>query len=169
MKEDARRKTVPSIEWDEPAANALRAQIAAAFPSEPFPTAETLVDDARFDDPKQIVEMARGQRWTSLEPKAVVYNRSMSNWTSDQGFVQLLPAYLSVSLDPSEYDTRATTVVDLSPRSEFARERLERRVGLFTQAQRDVILAWLRFVCGCEGHKKAALEFWEKWASEAQR
>jgi hypothetical protein len=165
--EDSRREVVPSITWDATGAARVRELVVAAFPASDFADADALVDDPRFDEPRALVEMARGLRWTTIAEDVLVHNRSIASWVSDVGFTQLLPAFLVAALMPSQADLRAATVSDLSPKPGFAGERLERRARLFTAEQRDAIRAWLRFVSDQEPHGGLALSFWDAQAGPA--
>ena len=108
-------------------------------------------------DAQALGEMARDRTWTDLADEEVAREAWSLPWTSDVGFLALLPAYVRAALRPGHDDVVAALRRELDPDTNS--DRLGRVVPRMSPAQRAAVLGWVALV---EAEESSVLRYWRR-------
>ena len=120
---------------------AFFAEIDAAFPREPIPSAETLF----ISDNEDALESFRNRSWQELAPETVDYHASSLAALSPQGFAYYLPAFIVASLHYQDLGV-ADAVIDClcPPKNDPTRASFAKRWESLSPQQKRVAIQFLR-------------------------
>ncbi len=129
----------------------------AAFPASPMTDVAALVYRPDDHDAQAFGEMVRDRTWLDLADEEVAREAWSLPWTSDVGFLALLPAYVRAALRSGHDDVVAALRRELDP--DTNRDRLGRLVPRLSPAQRAAVLGWVALV---EAEESSVLHYWRR-------
>lgn len=140
---------------------ALRAKIAAVFPTDPVPEAEELFPAAAGGDPEAVdyEEFYGGHRWTELTEEDLFHNRAAISFFSPVGWAYYLPAFLYWGVAGEDADVLSYTFYALYPIRPYERERVRQRIEQLTPVQQAVVREVLQCLCA---------HFLEEWENDTR-
>ncbi|MBP9105581.1 MAG: hypothetical protein KBF56_02355 [Gemmatimonadaceae bacterium] len=112
------------------------------------------VDDL---DARCVGDMARGRAWTDLSDGELAHEAWSLPWTSDAGFLALLPAYARAAVRSEHTDLIAALWLQLDPDTNS--DRLGRVVPRMSPAQRAAVFALVALL---EPTEASSLRYWQR-------
>ena len=130
---------VPPVKWERERALDAVAKLVSAFPAEPLGDPRRLMYKPDDHDAKAVAEIARDKNWLEIADADLAYEAWSLPWTSDEGFLGLLPAFARAALLTEHEDLLANIKSQLDPDTNS--DRLTRVMARMTEEQRRALLA----------------------------